>query len=73
MTAIQSPCINVCRMQDHLCLGCYRTLDEIAQWSQMSDADKRHVLSKVASRSAGEAGNTAVLSLAKEAVQKKTG
>lgn len=39
----------------------------------MSDADKRHVLSKVASRSAGEAGNTAVLSLAKEAVQKKTG
>jgi predicted Fe-S protein YdhL (DUF1289 family) len=59
MTAINSPCINVCRMQDNLCLGCYRTLDEIATWSQMSDAEKKQVLSKVANRSASAVENSA--------------
>ncbi len=69
MTAINSPCVNVCRMQGNLCLGCYRTLDEIALWSQMSDAEKQQVLSKVASRSAGEAENSAGL----PAARKKSG
>ncbi|MDO8313777.1 MAG: DUF1289 domain-containing protein [Rugosibacter sp.] len=69
MTAISSPCINVCRMQDNLCLGCYRTLDEIATWSQMSDAEKMQILSKVANRSASAVENSAVV----QAVQKKTG
>lgn len=69
MTAINSPCVNVCRMQGNLCLGCYRTLDEIAGWSQMSDAEKQQVLNKVAGRSASEAENSAAL----QTVQKKTG
>lgn len=69
MAAINSPCVNVCRMQGSLCLGCYRTLDEIAGWSQMSDAEKKQVLNKVAGRSASEAENGAVL----QAAQKKTG
>jgi len=46
-------------MQGGLCLGCYRTLDEIALWSQMSDAEKQQVLSQVTSRLAGEAENSA--------------
>ncbi|TAJ22942.1 MAG: DUF1289 domain-containing protein [Rugosibacter sp.] len=69
MTAINSPCINVCRMQGNLCLGCYRTLDEIADWSQMSDAEKKQVLGKVANRSASAVENSAVV----QVVQKKTG
>jgi predicted Fe-S protein YdhL (DUF1289 family) len=56
-------------MQDNLCLGCYRTLDEIATWSQMSDAEKKQVLSKVANRSASAVENSAGV----QAVQKKTG
>jgi len=42
---VPSPCINVCRMnaQRGLCEGCSRTLDEIAGWAAMSDADKRAV------------------------------
>ena len=37
---VTSPCINVCKMDDGrgLCLGCMRTIDEIAAWSTMSDA-----------------------------------
>jgi predicted Fe-S protein YdhL (DUF1289 family) len=37
-----SPCINLCRMDDHdqFCLGCRRTLDEIADWSILTDSEK---------------------------------
>ncbi|AJP47480.1 hypothetical protein PG1C_01415 [Rugosibacter aromaticivorans] len=69
MTAINSPCVNVCRMQGTLCLGCYRTLNEIAGWSQMSDAGKQQVLSAVAKRSVSVAENSDVL----PAAQKKSG
>ena len=33
---VQSPCVNVCRMDEHtgLCAGCLRTLDEIADDGQ---------------------------------------
>jgi predicted Fe-S protein YdhL (DUF1289 family) len=45
MTAVPSPCISVCRMdaKTGLCEGCHRTLDEIAAWSLMADADKQVV------------------------------
>ncbi len=33
-----------------LCEGCFRTLDEIAAWSRMADADKRRVWGLVAAR-----------------------
>ena len=43
--AVPSPCVNVCRMHEAsgLCVGCHRTLDEIAQWSLMDDEAKRAV------------------------------
>ena len=33
-----------------LCVGCLRTLDEIALWSALDDADKRMVLQQAESR-----------------------
>ena len=40
-----SPCINLCRMddEDRYCLGCFRTLDEIALWSDLNTAEKELV------------------------------
>lgn len=40
---VPSPCISVCRMSQVTawCEGCYRTIDEIRQWSQSDDAAKR--------------------------------
>lgn len=32
------------------CLGCQRTLDEIARWSQMSDAEREAVMAQLAAR-----------------------
>ncbi|WEK41978.1 MAG: DUF1289 domain-containing protein [Candidatus Sphingomonas colombiensis] len=37
-----------------LCLGCHRTLDEIARWSTMSDAEKRAVLADVDERASSD-------------------
>ncbi|MFO1321108.1 MAG: DUF1289 domain-containing protein [Burkholderiales bacterium] len=49
---VPSPCINVCRMDDArgLCVGCLRTLNEIAAWSSMPAREKRDVLAKLAVR-----------------------
>ncbi len=50
--AVPSPCISVCRMDaaGALCLGCHRTLAEIAAWSTMSDSDKRAVWKQLPER-----------------------
>jgi uncharacterized protein len=44
-TEVASPCTSVCRMDARTgwCEGCLRTLDEIAEWSKLDDADKRAV------------------------------
>ncbi len=49
---IQSPCINVCRMDENkrLCLGCFRTLEEIAGWSRADDGARADILAAVARR-----------------------
>ncbi len=41
--AVPSPCISVCRMSEStgLCEGCLRTIDEIAAWSLLDDAQRR--------------------------------
>lgn len=50
--AVPSPCINVCvvDVERGWCTGCLRTLEEIANWSQSNDADKRTVLDRLAER-----------------------
>lgn len=49
---IESPCINICRMDkaSGLCEGCFRSLAEIAAWGGASDAHKRDILAAVAER-----------------------
>ncbi len=55
--SVASPCNKVCVMdpQSGYCRGCQRTLDEIARWSQMSEAEQRAVLEALAARRAAQA------------------
>jgi len=48
---IQTPCIKVCVMEAGLCTGCGRTLDEIARWGSMSDAERATIMRELPSRS----------------------
>jgi uncharacterized protein len=44
--SIATPCIQVCVMDSTsgLCTGCGRTLDEIARWGSMSEAERVRVM-----------------------------
>ena len=50
--ASPSPCTQVCRMDPvtNLCVGCGRTLSEIADWGSMSDAERAAVREKLPER-----------------------
>ena len=47
-----SPCVKVCQMDPsrNLCLGCKRTLDEIARWGTTDDADRSAVMAELPGR-----------------------
>lgn len=49
---VPSPCVNVCQMdsQTGLCLGCLRTLDEIADWMDYTISEKLEVLGRLDER-----------------------
>ena len=44
-----TPCINICKInsEDGFCLGCFRTLNEIAQWAQLNDAEKERIFEAI--------------------------
>ena len=52
MSAVVSPCVKVCIVDPvrGVCLGCCRTLDEIASWGSMTDPDRRRVMAELGSR-----------------------
>lgn len=52
LSKVPSPCINICRMNpaSGRCEGCLRSLDEIAAWSALTDAQKRAVLAQLPAR-----------------------
>lgn len=47
-----SPCIGVCKMdaRSGLCVGCLRTIDEIAAWSGLDDGQRRAVMLQLPAR-----------------------
>lgn len=55
---VPSPCRDVCTMDpaSGYCLGCLRTIDEIAGWSAYDDADKRRIWTTLPARAAFLAG-----------------
>jgi predicted Fe-S protein YdhL (DUF1289 family) len=52
MQTIETPCIKVCEIDpaSGLCTGCARTLDEIARWGVMGDAERRRVMRELPAR-----------------------
>jgi len=48
---VPSPCINICRLDARgLCVGCRRTLNEIAEWPRASEARRREIVAELARR-----------------------
>jgi predicted Fe-S protein YdhL (DUF1289 family) len=49
---IATPCVGICIVdgESGLCLGCFRTLPEIAGWAALSDAERSQIMAGLASR-----------------------
>ncbi|ADL00388.1 DUF1289 domain-containing protein [Brevundimonas subvibrioides] len=49
---IATPCIKVCVVDGatSLCLGCYRTLAEIAEWSRLDDGQRADIMAELPAR-----------------------
>ena len=49
---MKSPCIKVCQMDPArgVCIGCCRTLDEIARWGELTDEQRAAVTDQLAAR-----------------------
>ena len=49
---IVTPCVQVCVVdgESGLCLGCYRTLGEVAGWSRLTDQGRAVVMRQLADR-----------------------
>jgi len=54
---IPNPCIRHCCLdQDDICLGCYRSVDEILRWSQSSNQQRQEILRACTRRKAERKG-----------------
>jgi predicted Fe-S protein YdhL (DUF1289 family) len=49
---LETPCIDICEIdvRSGLCLGCARTLDEIARWAEMTTEERRAVMAALPTR-----------------------
>lgn len=49
---IESPCVKLCTIhpETRLCLGCGRSIDEIASWGSMSPDQRRAVMAELPQR-----------------------
>jgi predicted Fe-S protein YdhL (DUF1289 family) len=44
---VESPCTNVCNLRDGLCVGCGRTVAEIASWGGMSEEERAEIVQAI--------------------------
>lgn len=50
--SISSPCVKVCAVsgQTGQCIGCGRTLSEIAAWARLDEAQRRTIMAELPAR-----------------------
>jgi hypothetical protein len=51
---LESPCVKICQLDQAkgVCIGCMRTLSEIALWSQMSGEERGRIMADLPNRKA---------------------
>lgn len=50
---VKSPCLKVCKLDTNktVCIGCYRTLDEIGEWSRATNQRRQEIVDAARARS----------------------
>lgn len=44
---VESPCRKVCEVEDGVCVGCGRTMAEIASWTRMTPEQRRAIMQRL--------------------------
>ena len=45
---VESPCNRICTLDEsNVCLGCFRTLDEICRWTAFSELERARVMAQL--------------------------
>ena len=48
---VRSPCVNICALDEQdICIGCYRSGEEITRWGSYSEQEKQQVMRRVTER-----------------------
>lgn len=49
---VQSPCIKICVVhpEERLCIGCYRSIEEIANWSRLTPQERSAIMAELPAR-----------------------
>ena len=49
--SVESPCVRKCTLdQDDICIGCFRSIDEICAWGSASNIRRSEILQLAATR-----------------------
>jgi predicted Fe-S protein YdhL (DUF1289 family) len=49
---IQSPCVKLCVVhpEERICVGCFRTIDEISRWSRLTHEERASIMADLPDR-----------------------
>ena len=48
---VESPCVSICRLDENdVCVGCFRTASEIAQWLSYSAEQRSEIMQQLPPR-----------------------
>ncbi|MFP1644973.1 DUF1289 domain-containing protein [Pontitalea aquivivens] len=49
---IESPCVRLCAVHpvERICVGCFRTIEEIGRWGSMSPQTRRRIMDELPGR-----------------------
>lgn len=49
---VQSPCVKLCTIHpaERICVGCFRSIDEISSWSRMTAAERSEIMADLPAR-----------------------
>jgi len=54
---VESPCIDLCTLDDDdICVGCFRSIDEICAWGGATEEQRRSIVQVAAGRGKGNGG-----------------
>ncbi|RTL03103.1 MAG: DUF1289 domain-containing protein [Proteobacteria bacterium] len=55
---VKSPCNKICKLESNVCIGCFRTLDEIKDWNILSNEEKLIIINNAKRRTSTESPQT---------------